>query len=70
MTHAITAEDTVRAIIAATDADALGTVIDGPSGVRAWCPPEHRPKFVKSLFMATPDRGLARHGARGRARSL
>lgn len=35
-------------IIAATDADALGTVIEGPSGVRTWCPPEHRPKFYKS----------------------
>jgi phage terminase large subunit-like protein len=35
-------------IIAATDADALGTVIDGPSGIRTWCPPEHRPKFYKS----------------------
>lgn len=35
-------------IIAATDADALGTVIDGPSGIRTWCPPEHRPKLYKS----------------------
>jgi phage terminase large subunit-like protein len=35
-------------IIAATDADALGTVIDGPSGVRTWCPPEHSPKFYRS----------------------
>lgn len=35
-------------IIAATDADALGTVINGPSGVLTWCPPEHRGKFYKS----------------------
>lgn len=35
-------------IVAATDADALGTIIDGPSGIRTWCPPEHRPRFFKS----------------------
>ncbi len=35
-------------IIAATDAAVLTTVIDGPSGLRTWLPPNLKPSFTKS----------------------
>lgn len=39
-------------IIAATDAAVLSTVIDGPSGIRTWLPPDVRPTFTRSTGYA------------------
>lgn len=36
-------------IIAATDGDIRQTLLFGRSGIMRWCPPEHRPKWTKSL---------------------